>query len=1114
MQSITMVDLKDRRLAERLRHGAGPGPARRAAIKAGRDGLVPLIHATQNLFASSKHGEEYSQRVNQSMARYERLREIRGNLYAIVMPAGHGKTHYAEKYGFVDVDDLIVAEDHNRLLPLRYDAMHGRSTWSKHNSLWIELLNNTLDLFDYSRPVIILVHHEETALEIGATILGALRLNRAAFELNISNRDTDNRFFSRQSYEGWAIMTKTPNKIDGLDNRSVERLIIKLLCINNLPVAAPCKFETNRNAAYSPICPLWVLKGEMPPDRELDMSELVALYEAEAIPREAVDYYVTQGYTKTSLDFGVTLNDWGPVMARIAAGRNEREDFDSEGDMMAIFPPREVKEASRANLTLRRLDETFAIFEHEDVYELCCHHVGEPHVFVTGLVAAWKGLMDQLEVAHLVAGWFCVGYDKWSRAMKDVHTLVRTSRFLMNTEITESTRQRLMYLDLLVGRASYIINETTEVDKRGGDTYASEHLSYDPKLELFTKAQYQRDFPVAVRTAYSRMKYSKQPKLKVQSFRDFYKRRKTWLTKGSLVYNHLPPEAKKTTLQALDAINNVLVEIEARHNKQSLFEEMELRELLKYVGDVKDFNVTKTMVKYETGRKDRTLLPGSLIHFLVFTYVLSLAERLEQVGSVRLNALPDEDFLWFDRKITTGLYHVLYDWADFNEQHSADEMSLVISELDNVVQAPEDYTYFVQAIADSMYQMQLQDRDGRRYKLWKGLFSGWRGTTWVNGALNFCYVSVALICFERIYQYNPVVYIDEGGDDMDEALDSAVSMPRFMSIMDAMLFNANVWKQMFSTRTEFFRNTIVSGRAYASPTRALASFCAGDWEGAGNTTMRERVTNVLDQVGKMARRGVPHDFANGLAICALTHWCKLRVEDSWISMPREVIHGHIDDNGLGVPDWSGNVWRLSKKVPVDQECWLAILRPSKLSSRDYVEELAGDIESLSLELTKREQLATKFAEDAYDADLRLDSLNWASIVNFKAEITGKVPVVVEKVDERIFDDFLYFQVTDELIRKYTKASQYSELVGYITAAGRELTQDEIVAIVGEGRVSNEALNFGGNPYYRRLVPDFMGQKATYFCKEAINQGVADTDTAEEVFEILCYMASRVFGHSM
>jgi hypothetical protein len=1108
-----MVGLEARRERERLRQPVSPKLAsvRRAVAHSGHHGLIGLSRYNQSVFGSNKHGDTYVKRLKDSMQRYRS--NIRPNVYAIVMPAGHGKTFYAARYGLIDIDDMVTARVHNRLVDIRESAVLGASGWEHHNNLWIEKVNATLDLLDTSRPIVILLHHEEVAMEIGAQILAAFRLSRSSFEANIRDRDVTARHFSIGSYDNWVATITCPNNKDGLDNRELERLLLQTMSVNGLPVAAPDKYESNDHPLYSAICPQWLLRGDSPPDRDVDIAELADMEAEGLIPKECVDYYVRLGYTRTSMDFGVGIGDWVPVLADIAESINEEQTFDINGDFMEIFPPTEAKEANRANITMRRLEETFSVMSHGDVVDICKRHVGEPQVFICGLLTAWKGMLAETDVAHIVKPWFGVGYPHWSNIMKSVHTLIRTSRYLMNTRITESERQKLMYLDLLVGRASYVINELSELDKRGGDSYSSQHLSYDPGLGLFTGAQYKKDFSTAVRMAYSRMKYQSPPKIRVRSFTDWYRRRKTYLTKGSLVYNKLPSNYKRTVVSVFDSINETMLAIEARHNKQSLFEEMTLADLLKYIGDEAAFNTTKSMLKYEVGRKERTLLPGSLIHFIVFAYVLTLAEQMEQVGSVRLNAMPDEHIMYYDRKMISGLYHVLYDWADFNEQHSADEMSEVIEYLKEVVPAPPDYAFFVDAICQSMYNMHLEDKEGVLHKLMKGLYSGWRGTTWINTVLNFCYAAVALICYKRMYDEDPVLMIDHGGDDIDAIMDGYNSVPRFMAIMDNMLFNANVWKQMFSHRSEFFRNTITSSRAYASPTRALASFVAGDWEGSGNLTMRERVTNILDQTGKMARRGIPHAFANGLAIAALTHWCKLRVEDSWVAMPLEVIHGREEDGGLGVPDWFGTIWKLSKPVPDMQDRWLTVLKPSMLSSTDYVEELRKDVEAISLTLARKQELAEELAKDAYDADLRVDKLNWQEIVHYDGKRVGTITVVEERCDNSVFDDFVHFQITDDVIRKYATASRFTEMVSYLEVNGHPITRDQLAEIVGGG-VPAEALDFGGNPYYRRLVPDFIGQKATYFCKELISRGILGRLVAQEVFETVCYMSREIFGHMM
>lgn len=870
--------------------------------------LANFTKLDSRFLAKSK---EYDAQLLASMGRYGELQSKRVNLFAFIVPAGCGKSHLARKYGMVDVDLMISTSEHDYYVEERLKIMNGIGEWSEHNRTWYNRINQTLDLLDYSMPVMIFVHTEEAALELGAKPIAYLTLTEAAHSINIRGRDKVGRYFSKMNWEESTPSDRVPNQFRLNSNRDLEAKFLEILNLSNIPVACPFKFsEAVWNGAYSRDVPSWVLKGERAGSPSVNINELRLMFESGMIPKECIDYYVYHSYVPTQFDFGVRMFEWANALAELPICYNKPRSFDKESDMIKVFPPKSPKELSRANVTVRHLIQTFDIFDFWDTVEIGEHHVGESQVFVASILSAWKGIIMNTKVARLVYPWFKVKEAKWSDRMKTMHSLIRCSRFFMNTEIDERERQALMYMDLLVGRAEYKIDELGEVALRQSDTYDTKHLSYDPKLGRYTNAQYKKDFISSVENAYSRFKTQGRP-VNTDSFMSFYDRRATWLTKGGLVSNTMPSWMKEFSGSVLDSVANTVHEIKSRHNKKSLFEVQDIWDILRGVNE-HNFNITKTMIKYETGRKDRTLLPGSLAHFIVFTYILVLAEKQEQVGSVRLNAMKDVDIEYFDKKMGTGIYHVLYDWADFNEQHSAWEMATVVSYLGSVVQAPRDYAIFVEAIVEGMYTMGLQDRDGKVHKIWKGLYSGWRGTTWINTVLNFCYVFIALLNMERIHGVSVVLMVDHGGDDIDLMLSQPEYQPEFLRIMDDMLFKANKWKQLFGVRSEFFRNTISGAQVYASPTRALASFIAGDWEGAGNATVAERITGLLDQIGKMRRRGLSNEMCQGLTMCTISHWCKVKDGEEWINLPSVIIHGSVKDGGLGVPDKDNNVWRLDK----------------------------------------------------------------------------------------------------------------------------------------------------------------------------------------------------------
>nr|WKU83718.1 RNA-dependent RNA polymerase [Aspergillus terreus chrysovirus 1] len=1086
------------------------------ARKQGGEALVRLTKYTLKhgrFLGTNKAGEDYEGRVVQSMARYEAMRQKRMNLFALVLPAGHGKTYLAEKYGLIDVDMLISAEEHDYFLARRQGILAGTDTWSGHNTEWYFRMNKTLDLVDYSRPVILLCHHEETAFELGAQILGgAVLANEEVFAKNIAKRDELSRHFSIMSRDSFKVSRFIPNVKFAQSNEEIEAFFLDLMNANQLPVACPWLYSTRyANPHYKTTVPMWILRGQRRDDDTVNIAELVKMFERGEIPKECVDYYVRGSYAVTQFDFGVTMFEWINELAKLPPHMNDIEEFDTTSDLAKIFPPRGAKEMSRANVTLRRLVQTFDIFSYDDAYQLAASHVNEPHVFVTGLLSHWKSLGQFTSAAHLIHPWYRVRFSKWTSLMKNLHSLIRTSRFLMNTEIREEERQALMYMDLLVGREDYVINEMSEVEKRGGGSYVSTHLSFDPDSRRFTRDQYRRDFAKALHMGHIRFRGDDAKKIDTKSFLEFYERRKSWLTKGSTVYNKMPARMKRYSAQVLDATYHLVKQIEGMHNKQSLFECHELWEVMQ---DLKldDFNTTKTMIKYETGGKERVLLPGALGHFIVFTYVLYFAEKQGQVGSVRLNSTPDEDIRLYDRKMSSGIYRVLYDWADFNEQHSADEMAAVIQALEDNVMAPADYGLFTQAIIEGMYNMYLEDRDGVKHKIWRGLYSGWRGTTWVNSVLNFCYLNVALMSYKRMYNVDAVVYVDHGGDDVDLALSDATDLTRILRIMDYMLFNANAWKQMLSTRSEFFRNTITSQGVYASPTRALAGFVAGDWEGKGNATIPERVVSLLDQIGKLKRRGVNPEFCNGMAICSIGHWAKIKDGDEWLNLPDVIKHGRVEDGGLGLPDRDNRLWKLKDKVPPMTDDWFKIIIPDMKASRDYVKTIASDVEKFSMTLVKRQEMARKYAEAAFDLSKDVNYEYWKGLLSFKTSVIGYVDVIVPSIDNSLMEEFLNYTVEENFISQVHVGQKYAEMSGHLERDGIRLSKQEIVDIVTDHSVRLEAAEFTGDIYYRRLVPEFMAYKITWYCRDALNQGIADEDIAMDVFRTLCYMASQLFDH--
>lgn len=64
--------------------------------------------------------------------------------------------------------------------------------------------------------------------------------------------------------------------------------------------------------------------------------------------------------------------------------------------------------------------------------------------------------------------------------------------------------------------------------------------------------------------------------------------------------------------------------------------------------------------------KQRYFLPGSLIHYIIFSYILDFSERHKNIESVRSNGMDYDDVRMVDSILFVGVVHILYDWKYFN----------------------------------------------------------------------------------------------------------------------------------------------------------------------------------------------------------------------------------------------------------------------------------------------------------------------------------------------------------------------------------------------------------------------------------------------------------------
>nr|UHS72407.1 MAG: putative RNA-dependent RNA polymerase [Alphachrysovirus sp.] len=1063
-------------------------------------------------FGSDKARVDFTVEVSQSIGRFERAR--RHNLFAIIMPACSGKTTLCEKFGFIDIDKCCWGSEHEILNSMRLDCIAGRSTWDSHNELWLKWVNDTLDQFEFKQEHVIMCHSEIIALSIGALPLAGFAPDDRLFESCMSDMERRDNPKANRARASLARVNRAEffsHSLLVMKNKRVfssyseaENLVLRTLVINDIPCACPYKYQESFKAVhYSDSCPRWVQEGDK---SRLDIHQLLSMYEGKMVPKECMDYFLRTRDIPASYGFGIRDFEWSEFLAIARTMRSSRGLLDKTADPAVVFPYLYSKNETRANVTMSRLVKGLDIYNNDDVVDIISHHIGKPNNFVAAVVCWWLGIGSTLESRHLIKELLKTSYVWWGELFKMFHGYIRLSERFMDTVLGERERQGLMYIQLLVGKEVEEADYMEEVRERTCSDPEAQHLAYDPDLGLWTKQQYAVDFSKALNEAYVRMD---QRQVDVSGFAELYELRGSWLTKGSTVYNQLDRELLKCAVDIVDEVGTIIRRTEVRHNKKSLFE---MAHVLEVAGDdLELLNATKMVTKLdECGHTRRALFPGSLLHYIIFSYVLYCAEKQGQVGNVRLNAEPDDDITYFEEKMAV-IPRLLFDWANFNAYHSTNEMSEVVRRLGSRVPGPGDYADFCWVIADQMYNMKLIDPVGEIHELGQGLFSGWRGTTFINTVLNCVYVRCAEESFIRIYKHEPFLYVDGGGDDLDTGTNRYDDGYKILWIMSMMRFRSKQIKQMIDVKSEFFRVTINKDGCFASPTRALAMFVNGKWEGSGEVPITQRIGGLLDQIAKIVRRGMDSTFGASLAVVCLAHWCKVNVSGDWLDLPGEVIHGQLSQNGLGVPDRDGNVWKLDVDIPLPVIPEAVGSVPGSLASMDYLHVLVRELRVFSVEVIDEHKAACELAADSFDI---YDKVDFTPLLEYRGCKIGDVRVVDDTLeDEEVFSCFTTFMATYKRNKNLAKVERYACLVGNLSFNGRKIDLGQLMDIM-QIDVKREVMDFKADVYHRRLVAEPIARAITDFCLEIVDRGSGTCAQAMEVFKILCVMCSKRFKFNM
>ena len=144
--------------------------------------------------------------------------------YAIVLPAGSGKTTLSKKYdNLIDIDTLLTETQQKVLKELCINAMKDNN-WIIHQNKEHEFTHKKIDSLDNSK--ILLCHHESKALKYNLKVIGSFKTSKEVMYEVAKMRSKTDKFrelCTIHNYESCkdSVICKT--------HRKIEEEIIKIL---------------------------------------------------------------------------------------------------------------------------------------------------------------------------------------------------------------------------------------------------------------------------------------------------------------------------------------------------------------------------------------------------------------------------------------------------------------------------------------------------------------------------------------------------------------------------------------------------------------------------------------------------------------------------------------------------------------------------------------------------------------------------------------------------------------------------------------------------------------------------------------------------------------------
>jgi len=992
------------------------------------------IELDQPDFGQTKYGKSLAKKYRSSVDRYKG-RKI-PNLYGVIMPSGLGKTTLSKKYGFLDPDEILPDEDEQQLIEIRREMLGSDNpNWNYHNDLWYSKTYRLLSRIKFQKPIVILCHTEEYCLEIGAHPLCAIS-TLGDVGLRIENgRDTvDYRFgiMNRRIVLNYTIASK----LHIINTLSEAEIVCVGYAMQRMEIPHPyqCQVFPIAPRGYKD-APDWILRGLY---EGHELTELEDYHRSGCIPDCVVQYNLLRSYDLVS-DFG--MHDSAQQWLRVLHLIDKNVGVETAYTIPDSFPHRSRLEADRCGVALTAVIKRYNLEDNIEVKRILRSHVGSSHTLVTAIIIYYATTVRHMrhELYHAVmdSRILCVPEKMFVSVNKEAYTYVRVSKEFMAIKLSSLEQRQLMYIQTMVGRKMYKVDPTDEIQDRSKKRRP--YVAYDGYG--WSAHEYRNQFTSAVKWL-----YRGAGNVKLRGFDrliEFWVKRSEYVAKGSTVLSEEFEKKYKITIM----MNDIIREVEKRHNKKSLFEQDGILELVaKLIIDKWGTNRSKAVPKMNEIGAERVLFPGELIQYIVMACVYFSFAELFPIGSTNLFTISQEHIFKYDMRLRDTLEGLLgdgnwhkdrffcFDFKNFNGQHSVEDMIEITNGL--ILHAPThgDFLHLcVRWIEDSYANMKILDEFGGEHDALVGLFSGWMFTMLMNCMCNDVYHSIANMSSIKLFGRSCLVSREGFGDDAASRIKYMEQGALMYSILKRIGYEANSIKQLIGKTQEFLRVMYDDqGNLGTCICRLIATFVSGNLEHEP-IGIKELVQSKYEVIELLYSRGMSEEDCDILWECCLAKWGRIRQGENWTRIDDTVLHGRLEDGGFGIPDKDGCLYHLNSHIP-EPTIDVDVRVPGMLAAMDRVKEAASELRKLGLDYRPNLVDITRIAKDSYDTQQILDHMAADHIDQHmwivKYDIREKIPVRRGLVDYgEALNLFIWLEREDKVLHKFAKWNQYKLYLG-------------------------------------------------------------------------------------